>query len=372
MRRNNVLGILFANINDDGVHELTGERTLASIPFGGRYRLIDFPISNMVNSGIRKIGIITRNNYQSLMDHVGSGKVWDLSRKSGGLFLLPPFAWNGYGRDSRIESLDSVGKFLKRASNEEYVLMCDCDTICNINYADMISFHKQKEADITVLYREAETPAGLHEVAAYRLDEDGRINEVVIRPESQNNRCYGMGMFLMRREKLLSMIADNISHNRCRFVRDMIQSNLHTLRIYGYPFKEFAAPINSIETYFQANMALLQKPVREALFNPERPIYTKVHDDMPARYGLGAQVQNSMVADGCVIEGEVENSLLFRGVRIGKGSVVKNCIIMQDSVVGSNCCLQYAVIDKNARVTDGRQLMGYETYPLSISKGRIV
>lgn len=371
MRRNNVLGILFANINDDEVHELTNERTLASIPFGGRYRVIDFPLSNMVNSGIRKVGIITRNNYQSLMDHVGSGKVWDLSRKSGGLFLLPPFGKMTYGYDSRIESLASINNFLKRA-NEEYVLMSDCDTICNIDYTDAVSFHIQKKADITVIYRREDAPAKMNEIVVYDFDEEGRAKEVLIEPEPQSGRCYGMGMFLMRREKLISMIADNVSHNRCQFVRDMIQSNLNTLRIFGYPFQGFSATIHSIEAYFQANMSLLRRVVREELFNPERPIYTKVHDDMPARYGLGAQVRNSMVADGCVIEGEVENCVLFRGVHIGKGSIVKNCIIMQSSEIGSNCCIQYAVIDKDARVTDDRQLMGYESYPLSIGKGRTV
>ena len=371
MRRNNVLGILFANINDDSVHELTNERILASVPFGGRYRIIDFPLSNMVNSGIRKVGIITRNNYQSLMDHVGSGKAWDLSRKSGGLFLLPPFGKMAYGYDSRVESLASINNFLKRA-NEEYVLMSDCDTICNIDYAEAISFHIEKEADITVIYRREKEPAKMNEVVAYDFDDGGRVREVLIAPEPKKDRCYGMGMFIMRREKLISMIADNVSHNRCQFVRDMIQSNIASLRIFGYAFQGFSATISSIETYFQANMALLRRAVREELYNPAHPIYTKVHDDMPARYGLGAQVRNSMVADGCVIEGEAENCILFRGVHIGKGSIVRNCIIMQGSEIGEECSISYAVIDKDAKVTDGRQLMGYESYPLSIGKRRVV
>ena len=372
MRGNNVVGILFSNVHDERIRELTEKRTIASVPFGGRYRLIDFPLSNMVNSGINKVGVITKSNYQSLMDHLGSGKAWDLSRKREGLFILPPFG----GRESsisnsRIDSLAAIHRFLAN-SKEEFVLLSDCDVVCNIDYKDVIAYHLKKEADATILYRFGRVPAKMTEPTVYTVDPEGCIRDLLVSPRTDGECNYGINMMLIGRELLMKLVDDCVSRNLYDFSRDLIQRNLKNYRVYGYEFKGFAQQINSMNTYFEANMALMQPQVRSQLFNPERPIYTKVRDDMPARYGLGSYVENSLIADGCVIEGSVENCVLFRGVKVGKGANLTNCVVMQDSVIGPNCRLNYVVTDKDVVIKNDRSLMGFQSYPVFISKGSIV
>lgn len=372
MRGNNVVGILFSNIHDEKIRELTERRAIASVPFGGRYRLIDFPLSNMVNSGINKVGVITKSNYQSLMDHLGSGKAWDLSRKREGLIMLPPFGHeNSSVSNSRIEALSAVSRFIN-SSKEEYVLMSDCDTVCNIDYKELISAHLEHDADITIVYRYGKISEKVTDASVYTIDPDGRVLDMLVNPKLDGECNYGMNMLMVRRELLMKLINDCVSRNLYDFKRDFLQRNLPNYRVYGYEFTGFAQQINCTNAYFEANMALMTPKVRNQLFNPERPIYTKVRDDMPARYGLGSTVANSLIADGCVIEGEVENCVLFRGVKVGKGAKLSNCVIMQDSQIGANCKMNYVITDKDVVIKDDRSLMGFQSYPVFISKGSIV
>ena len=369
MRGNNMLGLVFSNMHEERVRELTENRTMGSLPFGGRYCLIDFPLSNMVNSGINKVGVLTNSHYQSLMDHLGSGKAWDLSRKREGLFLLPPFEAESSG--GRIESLSSAESFLKN-SKEEYVLLTDSDTVCNIDYGDVLARHVENRADITVVCRRGVPPEKLCDTAVYLTDADGRVSDMLIHPPAQGECRYGMSMMLIRRELLLRLVADCVSRNRCDFKRDLLQRNIADYRVFVYEFRGFAKTVCSGAAYFEANMALLDPGVRAQLFDASRPIYTKVRDDMPARYGLGASVSDSIVADGCVIEGEVRGSVLFRGVRVGKNAAVENCVVLQDSAVGANSRLNYVVADKKVLIQEERSLQGFESYPVYIAKGSIV
>ncbi len=371
MRGNNVLGLIFSNVHEEKVRELTDTRTMGSVPFGGRYRLIDFPLSNMVNSGINKVGVITKKNYQSLMDHLGSGKAWDLSRKREGLYILPPFGSESNINNSRIESLASIGLFLKN-SKEDLVLITDSDIVCNIDYADVISFHVKNDADITLVYRSGKVAYGVSNPSVYTLDPDGRVRDMLIAPMSDGECSYGIGMMLIKRALLIKLVTDCVSRNLYNFKRDLLQRNIKSYRVFGYEFSGFTKAICSMGAYFEANMALMLPSVRSQLFRQDRPVYTKVRDDMPARYGLGAQACNSLVADGCVIEGEVRGSVLFRGVHVGKGSVVEDCVIMQDSEIRQNCRLSYVVTDKNVVIKDDRSLVGFQSYPVFISKGSTV
>lgn len=371
IRGNNILGILFANVHEEKIRELTEKRTMGSVPFGGRYRLIDFPLSNLVNSGINKVGVVTKGNYQSLMDHLGSGKAWDLSRKSAGLFMLPPFGHESLINNSRVESLESSMRFLTN-SQEEYVILSDCDVICNIDYRDVMAFHLKNQADITVIYRYGKLPKMISNPSVYTIDPDGRVRDMVISPRQSGECNFGMSMLLMRRDLLIQMVTECVSRNLYNFKRDFLQRNIEKFRIYAYEFTGFAQNICSMNSYFEANMALMLPKVRSQLFDPNRPIYTKVRDNMPARYGLGANVSNSLVADGCVIEGSVENCVLFRGVKVDKGSKLENCVIMQDSEIGPNCKLNYVVIDKDVVIKNDRFLMGFQSYPVFISKGSVV
>lgn len=371
MRGNNVLGLIFTNVHEEKLRELTETRTMGSVPFGGRYRLIDFPLSNMVNSGISKVGVITKSNYQSLMDHLGSGKAWNLSRKREGLYILPPFGSESYYNNSRVESLAAIQRFLLN-SKEEFVLMTDSDVVCNIDFADVISFHIKSGADVTQVYRVGKLPDRISDPAVFAVEPDGRICDMLVGPSAEGECNYGMGMVLMRRDLLMKLVADCVSRNLYHFKRDLLQRNLRKFRFYAYEFRGFARTICSMSDYFETNMALMQPAVRAELFNPVRPIYTKVRDDMPARYGLGSEVSNSLVADGCVIEGTVRDSVLFRGVRVGKGATVENCIVMQDSDIRPDCRLNYVISDKDVVVRYGRSLLGFRSYPMFISKGSVV
>lgn len=371
MRGNDVLGLIFSSLHEECVRELTENRTMGSVPFGGRYCLIDFPLSNMVNSGINKVGVLTKSHYQSLMDHLGSGKAWDLSRKREGLFLLPPFEAEFENGNSRIESLSSVQSFLEN-SKEEYVLLTDSDVVCNIDFSAVLAFHLEHQSDITLVCRRGTIPGKLTDPAVCITGPDGRVSDLLINPRAEGECCFSMNMMMIRRELLMRLVADCVSRNRYDFKRDLLQRNVGSYRVFAYEFRGFAKAICSGVAYFEANMALMEPSVRAQLFDPSRPIYTKVRDDMPARYGLGASVSNSLIADGCVIEGEVRNSVLFRGVRVGKNTVVENCIILQDSVIRSDSHLNYVIADKKVLIKDGRSLFGFQSYPVYIAKGSAV
>lgn len=367
MRGNDVMGILYAYVHEERVRELTANRVMASVPFGGRYRLVDFPLSNMVNSGINEVGVITEENYQSLMDHLGSGKAWDLSRKRDGLALLPPFGAETTRTEGKVASLASIQRFIKN-SRAEYVLLSDCDTVANIDFRDVFGFHIEKQADITVIYRHGKSPDTDKNVV-YTVDPEGSVRDILIKRGSDDDCNYGIGMYLIGREKLLELVDDCMSRNLCDFDRDLLQRNLHGMKVCGYEFTGAAYTITSFASYFNANMALMDPMVRGQLFQAKRPIYTKVRDDMPARYGLGSVVTNSLVADGCIIDGEVENCILFRGVKVKKGAKLKNCVIMQDTVIGEDTRLDYVVADKEVVFDSGRTMMGYQSYPVYVGKG---
>jgi glucose-1-phosphate adenylyltransferase len=359
-------------MHDDCIREITSLRTMGSVPFGGRYRMIDFPLSNMVNSNISKVGVITKSNYQSLMDHLGSGKAWDLSRKREGLFILPPFGHGNGLYAERIDALSGISSFLKECK-EEFVVMSDCHIAYNIDFSDVINYHYQKGADITIVYKNGVVPDSLPEKVCLEFGRAKRISEIINGVTDKENKCdWSMGIYVMKRDFLMKIIAEAVARNRNNFVRDVLQSAVEQYKMFGYKFDGCAMAVTSMEAYFEANMSLVNKSVREDLFNPNRPVYTKVLDEMPAKFGLGAIVTNSIVADGCVIEGEVSNCILFRGVKIGKGAKVSNCIIMQDTQIGDNAILNYVITDKDVVVQNACSFMGCQTYPAYIPKGRNV
>ena len=374
MKEKKVLGIIFSNMHDENLSTLTNHRTMGSVPFAGRYRLIDFPLSNMVNSGIQNVGVITKSNYQSLMDHIGSGRDWDLARKRGGLTFLPPFSHfnsNGIYRGN-LEALRGVSGFISH-SDAEYVVMTDCDDVANIDYGKIISEHVKNNAEITVVYKKGICARNASRtMAVLSLAPDQRLQEVMVNPDLPGEQNIYMNLAVVNKSFLEHLIADSSSHNLYSFIKDVLQARCGSIRIYGYEFTGYSDKINCMNTYFNANMALLNSENRAALFLKERPVYTKVRDEVPAKYGLYSKVSNSLVADGCIIEGEVENSIIFRGVKIGKGSKVKNAIIMQGTDIGENAVIEYVICDKDVTIKDNRSLMGFETYPVFISKGSVI
>lgn len=371
MKSNKVLGIIFANSHDELIKEMTEMRAMGSIPFGGRYRLIDFTLSNMVNAGITTVGVITKSNYQSLMDHLGSGKSWELARKNGGLYILPPYIHGG-GRmyTGHIEALGGIKNFLD-ISDEEYVVMCDADVVSNFDMKKMINVHIESGADITIGYKHGRLPRG-SDMMMFDLDKDGRIKDIMLSPEISGECDFSLDIVVVRRESLMKMVDNALSHSYTSIVRDLYQREVHNLKMYGYEIEGHTAVIDGMQSYFNENMALLNGNIRNTLFTRERMIYTKIRDEMPVKYGLNAEVSGCLIADGCVIEGRVENSILFRGVHVGKGAIVKNCIIMQGSVVGDGAVLEYVCADKNVSIGKGRVLSGTDSYQVHIRKASAV
>lgn len=364
------VGVIFSSINEENVPELTKVRSMGSIPYGGRYRLVDFALSNMVNSGITTVGMITKNNYQSLMDHLGSGKYWDLARKDGGLILLPPYSGESETLyKNRLEALKGATAFLKKAK-EDFVVIADSDAVYKLDYSKVIEYHIQKNADITMVYHEHALKKS-HYNMIFETNKDGKITDIEINPTATGIRKNYINVMVARTSFLLRLIQDAIQHGYNSFGKDILSPGINTYNLYAYKFDGYYANINSLNSYFDANMALLDKNVRGEIFG-DRDVYTKVNDSAPAKFADSAKVKNSLVSDGCIIEGTVENSILFRGVKIGKGTVVKNCILMTDNIVGENCNLAYVVSDKDSVVRDNRILAGCEVQPYFINKGSLI
>ena len=365
------VGVIFSNIHDDNVPELSHQRTMGSLPYGGRYRLIDFALSNLVNSGVTTVGIITKNNYQSLMDHLGSGKDWDLARKTGGLVLLPPFGAidNGGLYRSRLEALKGITGFLARR-NEDYVILCDCDGVYHMDFTKVIDYHEAKQADITLVCHNEEIGNSSH-YTLVQSDESGRVVDLKINDSVGGSNKFFSNILIINRNFLLRLINDATVHGYKSFEEDILRRNIVSLKIFAYDFHGYHATIDSLRAYFTHNMELLNKPIRDELFG-DRDIYTKVRDSAPSKYGDFADVRNSLVSDGCIVEGTVENSILFRGVKVVRGTVVRNSIVMQDTVIGENVRMNCVITDKNVVIRDRRELSGCEIQPYFLAKGTMI
>ncbi len=364
------VGVIFSSINEENIPELTKARSTGSIPYGGRYRLVDFALSNMVNSGITTVGMLTKNNYQSLMDHLGSGKYWDLARKEGGLILLPPYSdETEMLYKNRLEALKGATAFLKKAK-EDFVVLTDSDSIYKLNYSKVIDFHIKMNADITMVYHEHELIKS-HYYMTLNTADDGKITDIEINPLGSGSKKNYINVMVARRTYLLRLVQDAIQHGFTSFGRDILSPGVKNHNFYAYKLEGYYASITSLNSYFNANMELLDKKVRQEIFG-DRAVYTKVNDSAPAKFTDTANVKNSLIADGCLIEGNVENSVLFRGVKIGKGATVKNCILMTDNIIGDNCNLAYVVSDKNSVIRDNRVLAGCEIQPYFINKGSLI
>ncbi len=372
------LGIIFPNYYDALVPELVSERLMASIPFASRYRMIDFLLSSMVNSGIDNVSVFARKNYHSLMDHLGSGREWDLTRKNGGLTIWPPFAekeMNLY--NGRIEALAYVLGYLK-SQKEKYVILADTNIAVNFDFKAFIKAHIESGADFTIAYTEQELPdsaknaKNMGKGMYYTFDlEDGRVKKLYINSKAEGVQNFSMNIFCVEREYLIRLVDETFTQGAVYLERDVLAKHLDEIKVYGYKYEGYLARISDMKSYFDENMKLLDDDNLDGLFAGGQ-IYTKLRDDNPTRYIAGAVVKNTMAADGCVIEGEVENCVLFRGVKIGKGAKVKNCVLMQDTVVEAGVNAEYIITDKSAIITEGKEIKGTDSFPVYIAKHQVV
>lgn len=372
---NNAFGLIYTGEANARLRELTFSRSVAAVPFGGRYRVIDFLLSDMVNTGISNVGLITQRNYHSLMDHLGSGKEWDLHRKRDGLFILPPFVTKdntGMYRGT-VDAIRSVLGYVRR-STQRYVILTGSHTLYNTTYDAMLRQHIETGAEITIMYNvEREfNRADQFDDLRFTMDETGRVTDLSLDPYFPTSSFRGCDAYIMEKERLEYLVEEAASHGEYDFMRDVLVKNVDKCRIYGWRYDGYVARLDSVSTFYKHNMELLDPAIRMDLFNPRTPIYTKVKDEVPAKYTDTGRVRNSIVADGCIIEGEVENSVLFRGVHVCKGAVVRDSIIMQACYVGENSTLSNVVMDKGVLILNGRNISGYKTYPVIIRKGTTV
>lgn len=370
MRTSSLAGLIFAN-SDDKLKKLTANRSMASVPFGARYRIVDFALSNLVNSGVTSVGIITKENYRSLMDHVGNGISWDLDRKNGGVYFIPPYYKRGVKRFlDTVSALVGSTEYIEKCG-ADYIVLYDSHIIANIDLAEAFKAHKQNNADITVVYHNGILPEKSSEKMIVSLGDNNRVNKIDFSEESQET-AFGIGVSIIGKDLLLKLATEADDEGLTSFSREVIAEKVNELKIYGFEHKEYVAVMDNTATYYECSMDLLNIEVRKQLFDKNRPIYTKVRDGMPTRYGIESAVNNCIIGDGCVIEGTVKNSVLFRGVKIGKGAVVENCILMQDTTVAEEATLCNVIADKNASVDKGIVLKGTKERLCFIDKNQIL
>lgn len=369
------MGIIFANIYDSSLGELTNKRTMASLPYGGRYRQIDFSLSNMTNSGIRHIGIITKYNYQSLMNHVGSGQEWDLELEEGGLEFLTPFAMghNGSYR-GKLEAINSAMAFLE-AAKEEYVVLADSGVLCAIDFNEVVEAHIASGADVTAVVKDGIGNGKKQLDLAVRVDENNRVTDVAVDYCAGSNYLASMGIYVLSREFLMRESTEAVAHSRYHFERDLVMHGFAELgmKLNAFRFNGVALFNESTAEFYHNSLALLDPEVRHGLFGrPNRTIYTKVRDEVPAYYGAHSDIDDCIVADGCTLEGAAKNSVLFRSVSLGEGAQITDSVIMQNCVIGAGAVLDCVILDKEVVVRPGAKLKGTKDHPLVFKRGEIV
>ncbi len=368
-------GLIYTGEDNPKLRDLTVSRAVAAVPFGGRYRCIDFVLSSLVNSGVASVGLITQKNYHSLMDHLGSGKEWDLHRKREGLFMIPPFQTKentGLYRGS-VDAFRACLGFVRRCP-QQYMILSGSHTIFNTTFTDMLQQHIDTGADITLMYNESDKfdPEDQDKDLRFTLADDGRIVEIELDPYKPRAPFQSCDVMIMDKRLFVETVEAAYARGDINYVRDVLVRRSDEFVCYGYRYDGYVARLNSVKSFFDHNMALLDHSVRADLFNGEHPIYTKVKDEVSAKYGKNARVSNAMLADGCEIDGSVENSILFRGVRVCKDAVVRDSILMQGVEVGEGCALDHVIIDKGARLQPGRTLIGYDSFPIILRKNAVV
>lgn len=372
MRTSAVSGIIFANVNDNLLKKLTSNRSIASIPFGARYRLIDFALSNLVNAGVASVGIITKENYRSLMDHVGNGAPWDLDRKNGGIYILPPYLAKGVRRYSgTADALYGAKDYIKRCASE-YVVLYNSDVLMNVDISKILKQHISKNADVTFLYTKEPLKEENRDNLHLFLGDDEKITKITCEPGHNDKTVSAIGLSIISRKLLIELMQEAYDNDIINFNRDLLPRKVNSLKMYGYEHTGCVYFMNGTDSYYKASMDLLDVNVRHQIFDKNHPIYTKTRDDMPTRYGINSDVSNSLVADGCVIEGTVKNSIIFRGVTVAKGAIVENSILMQETKVSTGAQVDYVISDKNAVISEDMVLKGTKAKQFFVKKNQVV
>ena len=370
------MGIIYTEKDDLSLRELTSQRSVAALPVAGRYRIVDFLLSNMVNSGVRNVGVITQKNYQSLMDHLGAGKEWDLHPRNTGLFILPPFINGDKGGEYSgvLEAIRANFDYLRR-SKQELVVVANGNAVYSASFEPMLRQHEESGADVTLMYSKVSasdqflsTYQGYNH-AYVNIGADNKITDIEVNPNAASYENMSMDVLVIKRTLLMHLIDQAYSSGLRDIYGELLRAQIKTgmLDVRGYEYEGYYRRVETVRSFYKLNMDILGSYYRKALFG-ERPVYTKERDEVPAVYGPNAVVKNSLIADGCVINGTVENCVIFRGVHIGAGTVVKNSIIMQDGYIEDNVELDHVIFDKAVTMRAHGRLIGQPQYPIVIGK----
>ena len=367
------IGIIMAGGNSERLKQLCTLRAISAMPVASSFRAIDFSLSNMSNSNIKKVAVITQYNSRSLHDHLSSAKWWDLDRKQGGLFIFTPFLSNdnSFWFRGTADSIYQNISFLK-SSNEPYVIIASGDAIYKMDFHDVLNQHIAKGADITIVCKDLSgTDRDIRDFGVMELDEDMRLQHFEEKPLEPKSSIASLGMYVISRSLLIKLLEDAIPNGRYDLVKDIIIRNSRELKVYGYKFDGYWTTLNSVNAYMKANMDFLTDEVRSML-TTQPYIDTKPKDEPPAKYNASAKVSDALIASGTIIDGSVNHSILFRKVFVGKDSVVDNSIVMESTIIGKGCTIRNAIIDKEVVISDGKSVIGEPDNPVVIAKGEIV
>ena len=363
------LGIILAGGNNFKMRELSNKRAIAAMPVAGSYRAIDFALSNMANSHISKVAVLTQFNSRSLNEHLSSSKWWDFGRKQGGLFVFTPTITpdNSYWYQGTADAIYQNIDFLKK-SHEPYVVIASGDGIYKIDFEKVLEYHMQKGADITVVCKDMEVEEDITRFGVMKLNEDGRVEEFEEKPMISDLRTVSTGIYIMRRRQLIELIERSAKENRHDFVRDILIRYRNLKRIYGYKMETYWNSISSVESYFKTNMDFLKPEVRNFFFREHPDIYSKIDDMPPAKFNPDSIVKNSLVGGGSIINGKVEDSLIFKRVYIGKNCVVKNSIILNDVYLGDNCYIENCIVESRDSIRANSRYCGEDEIKIVVEK----
>ncbi len=367
----NAVGIILAGGKNTRLGKLTSPRVAAAIPIASNYRAIDFALSNMANSNVNKVAVITQNNSRSLSDHLSSSKWWNFGRKQGGLFVFTPYLNedNTLGFKGTADSIYQNISFLEK-SNKDYVIITNGECIYKMDYSDILNYHIEKDADITVMCREQEEDLSLFGVM--KLDDDNRVIDFDEKPLDPQHNTISLSVYVIKRTLLIDLIKELHNQGRTDFVTDLLVRYRKRLKVYGYKYDRYWEPLNSVNNYFKVNMDFLTKYLHGYFYLNSEFLLTKAKDEPPVKYNYSAQVKNCSVGNGSIISGIVSNSVLGRNVRIEQDSKIDQTIILEHTVIGKNCDLQYVIVDKNAVIEDGVTLKGTLENPIIVSKGSTI
>ncbi|PXV91097.1 glucose-1-phosphate adenylyltransferase [Lachnotalea glycerini] len=363
------IGIILAGGNNNKMRELSNKRAIAAMPIAGCYRSIDFALSNMSNSHIQKVAVLTQYNAKSLNEHLSSSKWWDFGRKQGGLFVFTPTITidNSWWFRGTADAIYQNLSFLKN-SHEPYVVIASGDCIYKLDYNKVLEYHISKKADITVVCKDMPASEDVGRFGVLRMNEDARIEEFDEKPMVARSNTISTGIYVIRRRQLIELIERCAQEDRHDFVKDILIRYKNLKRIYGYKIKDYWSNISTVEAYFKTNMDFLKPEIRDYFFKQYPDIYSKVDDLPPAKYNPGADVKNSLISSGCIINGQVENSIVFKKVFVGNNCVIKNSIILNDVYLGDNIHIENCIVESRDTIRANSYHCGEDGIKIVVEK----